>query len=99
MMESRVRPLLEVTVSKLALLLLPLLFASCSFLFAQNLHNTCVEKCRSSDDSPCIGLSGANFTQCVKNCESGCPPAPQPPPPPPLLDPGCGNRSIQGKIH
>ncbi len=83
----------------MAWLVLLLPFASCSFLFAQNPHDTCVQKCRSSDDSPCIGLSGANFTQCVKNCVSGCPPAPPPPPPPPLLDPGCGNRSIQGTIH
>ena len=82
------------------LLLILLLTAFATPLLAQqSAHDACIAKCRSSDDSPCIGQTGANFTQCVKNCVSGCPPAPPPPPPPPLLDPGCGSRSIQGKIN
>jgi hypothetical protein len=69
-----------------------LLISSCSALYAQR---SCPENCRGSD-SPCSGLTGTNFTQCVKSCVQRCP-AP-PPPPQPTPDPGCSNRSIQGKI-
>ena len=67
--------------------------------FAGTLHaqdDNCQATCRSSD-SPCTGLIGSKFTQCVKQCVQSCPSTHKPPPPP--FDPGCNNRSIQGKIR
>jgi len=83
--------------SKLSLfagLLALMILSSVAAVSAQ--QDSCRATCR-SPDSPCTGLTGTKFTQCVKQCVQGCPPE-QHNPPPPLLDPGCGNRSIQGKI-
>ena len=64
---------------------------------AINAQESCQATCRSSD-SPCSGLTGTKFTQCVKQCVQACPPV-KTPPPPKLLDPGCSNRAITGTIH
>lgn len=76
-----------------SLMLLFLVVGFASRLNAQ--QDSCQATCRSSD-SPCSGLTGTKFTQCVKQCVQSCPPEHHDPPPPP--DPGCTNRSIQGKI-
>lgn len=61
---------------------------------AAHAQDSCVKACRSSD-SPCDGLKGREYAQCLGQCEQRCHPKP---PPPPLLDPRCGDRTKTGKF-
>lgn len=75
--------------------LLVLLFAA--FIGTLNAQNkACENSCQDKKNGPCSGLTGKDYAQCLGNCQKACNP---PPPPPPLLEPGCGDRTIQGKIR
>jgi hypothetical protein len=65
-----------------------------SFSAVSYAQDSCVKNC-SSSDSPCNGLTGREYAQCLGQCEKKCHPAP---PPPPLLDPRCGDRTKTGKF-
>src|SRR6266849_3205663 len=65
------------------------------FAGAASAQDSCVKNCRSSD-SPCDGLKGREYAQCLAQCEQKCHPNP---PPPPLLDPRCGDRTKTGKFN
>jgi hypothetical protein len=57
-------------------------------------QDSCEKSCLSKD-SPCDGLKGREYAQCLGQCEKKCHPSP---PPPPLLDPRCGDRTKVGKF-
>jgi hypothetical protein len=57
-------------------------------------QDSCSAKCTSSE-SPCFGLTGSAYGQCVTHCKQVCG---QPPSPSASPDPRCSNRNAQGKI-
>jgi len=61
---------------------------------AQTSVTACESACTSTDNR-CSRLHGDQYKQCVKQCQASCVPRKTPPP---LLDPGCGNQKITGKI-
>lgn len=70
-----------------------LLIACVGTVLAQ--QSACTKACMDPVDGPCSGLTGKAFAQCLGQCVQACKPHP---PPPPLLDPGCTDATIQGKI-
>ena len=61
---------------------------------AQTSVTACESACTSTDNQ-CSRYRGDQYKQCVKQCQTSCVPHRTPPP---LLDLGCGNQKITGKI-
>jgi len=61
---------------------------------APHAQDSCLANCKSSD-SPCAGLQGRKYAQCLARCKEKCHPRT---PPAPLLDPRCGDRTATGKF-
>ena len=94
-MKSRLRLLFpcpfSLNATRYTLALALLLFAPLiGALLAQD--TACEKTCQDKVNGPCSGSTGKDFAQCLGNCMKACTP------PPPLMDPGCADRTIHGKI-